>query len=690
MFESPWMLLGLGAAGFILLAHRLFRQPAKKVRLASLRLVPLLQEEPLAPKSWQDLGLMALRLLFWVLLALALGRPHCAVSQDIEVYQDPQAALIVLDAGARTHHPVKGKPLWEHSIERAQAVINALPSGSWISLTALEPTLTQVSVGSDKNQAQVLLNAWKQAGPDALFARQGRMVLADAYPSLRASMAKAPSDLPRVGYFIAEPNHPSVVRCPAGQGEFQQWICLGAVPNASIEAPKTQLAITDLDIRAKQQPKGSTFELQAKIQNFGAAPQAVQAVDLQWYIDDQPMQRQHVTLNEGRGKSVWFYGVNDTESHRVRVELVRQDGFLLDNAQERWLEQERPLKILLVDGDPSEQRANDEVYLLATALQQAFKGRGISVRGIDPAQFEPLLDPAKDHAPDYDLIVLANVNALSKAHSDRLAAWVRKGLGLWITAGSRVEAQAYNQNFDALLPLRLRSGSASAQPPLALAAPELRHPLFSSFLDPGTLVGGRTSRLFLLEPDPKRDAKVALRFSNGAPVLVTRSVGQGRVAWWSTSIDLAWTDLVLHPGFVSLGRAIVAWLLDEPLSQASTHDATVEVGTSLILSSSSRVRVQGPHKDDTRWIQPGQGYRPARLGLYQSTRGNATQSQRFCATLDPRASLPPTRASVAPSARTKAKVQHRTSYRPIWAYLWPFVALALVSESLLRMLRLRR
>lgn len=677
------MLLGLGAAIFIALAHRLFRQPAPKIKLASIRLLPLAKEEPVRARRWQDLPLMALRLLLWVLLALTLARPSCPVQQDIEVYQSPQAAFIVLQADARSHHIVAQQSLWQHSLARAQTLIDALPPGSFIYLAALTANLEHRFVGTDKEGAQATLRAWgKLAEPDALV-RQSQTSLSHFFPALAQAARQAPLDLPRIGYYIGEPQP----QCPSqGSATMSEWICLNALDKLEPRAPSTQLAITDLEVITKAGQGEPTLEFVAKIHNFGTRKQLDQPLDIEWYVDGQLRQTQRAPLIAGNAQVSWFYGTKDDKAHRVRVQLRQKDPFILDNRQARWVAKTPVLRVLLVDGDPSEQREHDEIYLLAKALEQAFPKPGIMVRGTDPAQFEALLKASPDKRPDYDVVVLANASALPAKQSQVLEHWVKQGLGLWITAGSRINAKDYNQSFDALLPLRLRSASATAQGALELSAPDSSHPIFTAHMDPMPLKGGGTRRVFLLEPDPRREAAVALRFANGAPALVTKKLEKGRVAWWSTSIDLAWTKTVLDPGFVPLSRAIIRWLSKAEEIQSSSQQGYV--GQPLKFSSSQRIKVQGPKQ--VKWVPAGSEFFPERIGLYQGSSPGAKQSQHFAALLDPSASPPPVGAPPAKQERPSAKKAGVRSYLPIWPYLWPLAALALVLETLLRMLRLSR
>ena len=49
---------------------------------------------------------------------------------------------------------------------------------------------------------------------------------------------------------------------------------------------------------------------------------------------------------------------------------------------------------------------------------------------------------------------------------------------------------------------------------------------------------------------PAPGAQVLARFDDGAPALLERRVGSGRVLLWTSSLDLAWNDLPLKPVFL--------------------------------------------------------------------------------------------------------------------------------------------
>jgi hypothetical protein len=79
-------------------------------------------------------------------------------------------------------------------------------------------------------------------------------------------------------------------------------------------------------------------------------------------------------------------------------------------------------------------------------------------------------------------------------------------------------------------------------------------------LDVPGLARVRTHTLMLVEPSVDKDAIVLARFSNGAPALVERAAGSGRVLTLLTSIDRDWTDLAIRPGYVPLMQQAVLYL----------------------------------------------------------------------------------------------------------------------------------
>jgi hypothetical protein len=131
-----------------------------------------------------------------------------------------------------------------------------------------------------------------------------------------------------------------------------------------------------------------------------------------------------------------------------------------------------------------------------------------------------------------------------------LESFVRAGGGLLVATGEASAGSAWRRT---RLPLAADVGSIVDRDGGArLATLERSHPVFLPFAVPrsGDLSAPRTVRYRELTPAP--DAAVVARFDDGAPALVERQVGLGRVMMWASTLDSYWTDLPLQPVFVPL------------------------------------------------------------------------------------------------------------------------------------------
>jgi hypothetical protein len=82
----------------------------------------------------------------------------------------------------------------------------------------------------------------------------------------------------------------------------------------------------------------------------------------------------------------------------------------------------------------------------------------------------------------------------------------------------------------------------------ALAATDLRHPIFQPFGGLAANLGQvRFDRSWRLEAG---GWDVVARFTDGAPALLERAEGKGRVVLFASDLDRHWNDFPLHPSFV--------------------------------------------------------------------------------------------------------------------------------------------
>jgi len=331
---------------------------------------------------------------------------------------------------------------------------------------------------------------------------------------------------------------------------------------------------------------------------------------------------------------------------------------------------------------------------------------------------------ADDVSPDglgaYTVVALLNVARPTQALALALERFVEAGGGLFLAMGDRVDAPLWNERLAKLLPQPLglvRTASAlpgqhvgetvDERPAERLLPLDRRNPLLAAFPEQGDgLVSARFFKYVLL--DPVRDTAVRnaiLRYESGAPALVEREVGRGRVMLLTTTVDREWTDLPIRAGFLPLLREAARHLVG-----ANDEDsaATLLVGEPRLLAFAGDVQtLEVTRPDGSVWVgtreQAGAGRTLSfagtdQIGIYR-VRGAGTdgtfvrrEAQDFAVNLDPRESDP---ARLAPEKRpdriaVKAGGAKPANHRvELWHALSAALILLLLLESLLA-LRWRR
>ena len=275
-------------------------------------------------------------------------------------------------------------------------------------------------------------------------------------------------------------------------------------------------------------------------------------------------------------------------------------------------------RVLVVDGDPGMTAAASEVYFLERALAP-WGPSGAARGGVLPEITTPSGIAALD--PDVHRVVfMANVSDPAPLLG-ALAPFVQAGGGLVISLGSNVRAEDYNAGLAGLLPARLTApvalGGDDRGAPTAL--PDTSLPLFKPFSRGGRSSFGaaRWRRAFGVELDGA-GATVLLSTEAGAPLLIERKVGRGRVLLFTSTLDLDWGDLCLQAAFMPLVQRLVGQLGGE--SGGAGDRLVARVGEPLSIpvgASAEEVSVTGP-QGMVAAQRAGEGLRftPDRPGAY--------------------------------------------------------------------------
>lgn len=319
--------------------------------------------------------------------------------------------------------------------------------------------------------------------------------------------------------------------------------------------------------------------IQTKLQHHGGDAAVSRKIYLE--IDGQRISSatiQSPAIPPGGEYSVEFeHRFNDAGVHLISL-VLDQDNLPGDDRAEAAIEVTRALPVLVIDGAPHLDETRGETFFLKVAL-----GGGAST-----ALFNPKVVPLNQFVPplldDNSLLILANVSKLSSEQTSAVRSFVDGGGGLLIALGDQVNSAFYNDNLFAqgkgLLPTTLQliqqppAPMAGGQPvPITVDNASLELPWVQSFRkeSQGGLTETRFDKWWLLTPavepvampvpptsTPATDqtaalrnvAIVAARLSNGAPFIVERDYGHGRVVVLAAPLDSDWSTLPAKPDYV--------------------------------------------------------------------------------------------------------------------------------------------
>nr|WP_263429754.1 BatA domain-containing protein [Nannocystis pusilla] len=687
---APLLLLGLLGLAAPLVAHLRGREEPRRIAFAALRFVKPGDEVVTMRRHLRDRLLLALRLAALALLALALARPVSSGRARVAVLGEPHDAILLVDGSMSMSLKTGGVRALDGAADAAAAVVDALPPGSRVGLVTSDPSGPRLELSADLGRVREAIGEWISGGAP----RSGAWPLDSGLP-VAAALLRGDGGRRRAVYAIGDPTARGLGSLPETAGPETPILPVPALGSldALPDVPEHMSLDTvgweparDLDPRA--------------VRVWGVvrrhAPGPVEADNLRrvavaMQLGGEEVARADVMVPRGGEARVEFthtlIGDGPSPAALALVELD-DDPLPGDEVRHFWLAGEDELDIVLVNGDPSEMRAHDEVFFLATALAAA-PGRRLRVHGLAPDQLEARLREPRPLA-GVDVVVLANVRAPAPDAAAALTRRVEEGLGLFVTVGERVEAGAYNERLGELLPLRLREALIVGTAPgrtenrtEGLAPANLAHPALRGLGDDLGLLGARTRRLFLLEPDAARAVDVALSFTSGAPALITRAHGRGRVALLTTSVDRDWSDLPLRPGFVPLVERLVAYL---DASQQGAAGAVLRVGEPRILPGDRPATVVTPGGERLAAVPDGQGQAVFKdtwtPGHYTVERGDDEPPLRFAVQVDPAESDTTSHAVAGP--RIEGGEVLAAARYPRWRPLVLLVALLLLAESILR------
>jgi hypothetical protein len=602
-FLAPGALALTTLLALPILAHFARQTPRDRVAFGAMLLLLRLVKRLRRRRRVKDLLLLLLRLLALALVVFAAMAPELVHPGGVPEYGGSGRVVLVIDRSLSMRMVEDGETLLARARDEARDVLGRLPDGAKVGLVLFDDTAVALTDELTTDHGRLL------AAIDAIQPTHGVSDLAGGLHEARRLLAGEPGE---VLLFSDEAGPGTVERA---RQELEALVELGSTVlpmPVRAETPRN-IAITRATYSAGLE--GGTLTL--RLANHGPDPMEVAC---------------EVTLPDGQSIPIFAELPPAGEAEeRVTIPSKALGGvgramctdpdLPADDARYFHLPRVGASRVLVVDGDPGDTPTRSEVYFLERALTPWGGARsGLALDVIAPKGLGDL-------DPDVHRIVfLANVPD-PRPYGPRLTEFVRKGGRLVIAAGDNVTADRYNAALAGILPAPFRKPRSLAdrdEPGVPLELPATTdHPVFKPFARSGRAAFGavRSHRILTLDTySDSDDVQTLLRYAGGAPALVERRIGSGRVLVWTSTLDWGWTNLPLQATFMPFVQGIVRHLGGEAGQGAQRLEGMVGRPVSLPLEDPALdPEVIGPDGRPVRSTREGSTlvFRPTEAGAYR-------------------------------------------------------------------------
>jgi hypothetical protein len=615
-----------------ILAHLARQAPRVRRAFGAMLLIERVVKRLRRRRRVKDPVLLAMRLGALLALLLGLASPFLTVPGGTAEYGATGRVVLVVDRSLSMGLLDSGGTLLQRAREDAQGVLDDLPDGTLVGVISYADDAERLtaSLTADRGRAGAQLAS--------IAPSHGASALRAALVEARLLLGGEPGEV----VLFTDEAGPRMVG--EAETEIGRLVAAGSTvfPRISRGDPARNVAVTTASFGDGVEGGAVTF----RAANFG--PDALEL----------PCE---VTLPDG-AKIPVFADVPPGGEAEERITIPREAAggvgtvwcedpdLPADDHRYFHLPRVGASRVLVVDGDPGDTPIRSEIYFLERALAPWGGVRtGVTIDVTTPVGLLEL-DPEV-----HRVVFLANV-ADPRPFGPRLTEFVRGGGNLVISGGDNVTADRYNAAFDAILPASIRKASAVAAPGelgIAVALPDQGAPMFAPFTRSGRSGFSRVRSHTVLTFDPFEDSEsvsVLLRYDNGLPALVERTIGSGRVVVWTGTFDLGWGNLPLQAVFMPMVQRLVGYLGAEAGGRVTRLDGVVGFPVVVQLPGSSlEPQVLGPDGEPVRSRLDGSRllFVPRTPGAYQVGLPDAPPSVWVAVNVDPDESDVRTYGSVA-------------------------------------------
>jgi hypothetical protein len=663
-FENPYYLLGTLAAALPILIFLLTRDTIRKVAFSTLRFFAGTSGMLIKRKRWQEALLLALRVGFCLLLAVAFARPLLRSRSDgpDAVMQAGRAVAVLVDVSAS----MATGDAFEQARQAIRKTLDGLSADAAVTLIAFDRT-PRVELSWTRNLAEVpgkLLALQPGAGGTDIAAALRKADEALEHVVSADKQILLVSDMQRSGWEGFQ-----------GSWKLHRGVKLDIQP---VTPEKTAAAA----IVAADYPQGIvndavTHAVTVRVANF--SPQPIKDLPVRLSLNDKVLENQQVNLAAGDNVAVRFHCKFDQVGDNLGVVKLGDGsgnafGTLYFNT--RVIPK---IEVRILSGSALGKPKADMLFFLQTALAPSADAPFV-------VQTLPAVGASAADLASAAVVVLADVDSVSPAVNEALAAVLQRGGGLLFLPGSHIKPEAFARNFGELAPCNLRRVMLAGEmrrgdSKAVLTRINLDHPIFEVFDRPhfGDFSAVKFDRYW--EVTDSQLSKVPARFDDGRPFLLEKGIAHGSSVLLASALEPGWNNLPHRAVFLPFLHQVTRYL-----AQRTERPTGYLVGDALAIPPANSLR------DPAGKMHQGSSFPADQCGFYtlldagggvvMSYAVNGDLAETNPATVDAaevKAALEPAAGSDADSQTAIAGLAGPAG-KEIWVYVVAALLLMMVLE----------
>jgi hypothetical protein len=586
---APWFLAAAVGIGLPVYLHLLKRQKNPPKPVPSLMLYEFRTQSSTRHRRLHYLLLLSLRLLVLLLLILAFANPY--INRGAAALSSNRVVLLVID----NSFSMRAGTRLADAKEAAMGVL----AGKGSVRAQVAAFGSQLHLMTQPIEDQAALRAAVQAiEPGDGHGNFGE--LARAVRALAESV-RAPIELHLFSDMQRSELAPtfSDMALPTGVTLVTHAVATKAQPNWTVESVDAPGQVWGKDLKP--------VHVQAVVAGFDT-PAAQRTVSL--VVNGKTIATKAVMV-PANGRAVVDFPALEAPYgfSRCEVKIDSADALPADDVRRFAVERSDPQKVLLVHNYGDNRSPLYFGAALSAAAQSAFTLESINVN-----------EAADRQLSNYAFIVLSDVNSLPSLLENALTSYVRSGGSLLIAAGTSAGARLQIPIFGARI-ISTRDYNRIPDRYMQVGSSDSSFPAVAK-------ANGWTGVKFFyaLEVDPG-NARVIVRLGDQTPLLLEKTIGEGRVLLLTSGLDNLTNDFPHEPAFVPFIEQTARYLAGtERQGGARPVDAFLEL-------RNAKERAQGVEITDPEGKRPlslgeaasAQSFQLSEAGYYQIRLANGRQ-----------------------------------------------------------------